>query len=195
MDLFLAISQGSGLALATGVRPFLPPLLAGALARADAGVDFSGTDFSFLESIPFLAGMLALTALATALGGRAQGVTLVRVLASAAIVLGALEFAGSLAEESYAGGPGLVAGAAIALLGLLAAGSFFEGARARLAERGEIGSVAFLTVIADAASLVLAALAIFIGPISYLPLAFCVWLLAAQRRRAARKYEGLRVLR
>ena len=40
MDLFLAISQGIGLSLATGVRPFLPPLLVGALARADVGVDF-----------------------------------------------------------------------------------------------------------------------------------------------------------
>src|SRR4051812_5003097 len=113
MDLFLAISQGTGLALAIGVRPFLPPLLAGVLARADAGVDFSGTDFSFLESIPFLAAMLALTALATTLGRQVQFSALVRVLGAAAVALGALEFAGSLAEESYAGGPGLVAGAAI----------------------------------------------------------------------------------
>jgi hypothetical protein len=195
MDLFLAISQGTGLALAIGVRPFLPPLLAGALARADAGVDFSGTDFSFLESIPFLAAMLALTAIATTLGRQVQFSALVRVLGAAAIALGALEFAGSLAEESYAGGPGLVAGAAIALLGFLAAAAFFQGARGRLAARGESGSVSFLTLIADAASLVLAAIAVFVGPLSYLPLAFCVWLLMAQRRRAARKYEGLRVLR
>jgi hypothetical protein len=195
MDLFLAISQGTGLALAIGVRPFLPPLLAGALARADAGVDFSGTDFSFLESIPFLAAMLALTAIATTLGRQVQFSALVRVLGAAAVALGALEFAGSLAEESYAGGPGLVAGAAIALLGFLAAAAFFQGARGRLAARGESGSVSFLTLIADAASLVLAAIAVFVGPLSYLPLAFCVWLLTAQRRRAARKYEGLRVLR
>jgi hypothetical protein len=195
MDLFLAISQGTGLALAIGVRPFLPPLLAGVLARADAGVDFSGTDFSFLESIPFLAAMLALTTLATTLGRQVQFSALVRVLGAAAIALGALEFAGSLAEESYAGGPGLVAGAAIALLGFLAAAAFFEGARGRLAARGESGSLSFLTLIADAASLALAAIAVFVGPLSYLPLAFCVWLLMAQRRRAARKYEGLRVLR
>jgi hypothetical protein len=195
MDLFLAISQGTGLALAIGVRPFLPPLLAGALARADAGVDFSGTDFSFLESIPFLAAMLALTAIATTLGRQVQFSALVRVLGAAAVALGALEFAGSLAEESYAGGPGLVAGAAIALLGFLAAAAFFQGARGRLAARGESGSLSFLTLIADAASLALAAIAVFVGPLSYLPLAFCVWLLMAQRRRAARKYEGLRVLR
>jgi hypothetical protein len=195
MDLFLAISQGTGLALATGVRPFLPPLLAGVLARADAGVDFSGTDFSFLESVPFLAVMLGLTAIATTVGRREQASLLVRVLGATAIALGALEFAGSLAEESYAGGPGLVAGAAIALLGFLAAAAFFDGARSRLAARGESGSASLLTLIADAASLVLAALAVFVGPMSYLALAFCVWLLAAQRRRAARKYEGLRVLR
>jgi hypothetical protein len=195
MDLFLAISQGTGLALAIGVRPFLPPLLAGVLARADAGVDFSGTDFSFLESIPFLAAMLALTAIATTLGRQVQFSALVRVLGAAAVALGALEFAGSLAEESYAGGPGLVAGAAIALLGFLAAAAFFQGARGRLAARGESGSLSFLTLIADAASLALAAIAVFVGPLSYLPLAFCVWLLMAQRRRAARKYEGLRVLR
>jgi hypothetical protein len=195
MDLFLAISQGTGLALATGVRPFLPPLLAGALARADAGVDFSGTDFSFLESIPFLAAMLALTALVTALGRRAQISVLVRAVGAAAIALGGLEFAGSLAEEDYAGGPGLVAGAAIALLGFLAAATFFAGAHARLESRGESGSASFLTLVADAASVVLAVVAVLLGPLSYLPLAFCVWLLIGQRRRAARKYEGLRVLR
>jgi uncharacterized membrane protein HdeD (DUF308 family) len=195
MDLFLAISQGTGLALAIGVRPFLPPLLAGVLARADAGIDFSGTDFSFLESIPFLAAMLALTALVTMVGRRAQVFALARVLGAAAVALGALEFAGSLAEESYAGGPGLVAGAALALLGFLAAATFFEGARARLAARGESAPLSLLTVIADAASLVLATIAVFVGPVSYLPLVFSVWLLTAQRRRAARKYEGLRVLR
>ena len=44
--LFLDIGQGVGLAAATGVRPFLPALLAGALARGDAGIDFEGTDFA-----------------------------------------------------------------------------------------------------------------------------------------------------
>ena len=47
--LFLVICQGIGLATAAGVRPFLPALLAGALAGADSGLDFDGTDFSFLE--------------------------------------------------------------------------------------------------------------------------------------------------
>jgi hypothetical protein len=195
MDLFLAISQGTGLALATGVRPFLPPLLAGALARADAGIDFSGTDFSFLESIPFLAAMLALTALATVSSRETQTSALVRAVGAAAIALGALEFAGSLADEGYAGGPGLIAGAAVSLLGFVSAAAFFAGARARLSARGESGSASTLTLIADATSVVLAAIAVWLAPLSYIPLAFCVWLLIGQRRRAARKYEGLRVLR
>src|SRR5213079_2560798 len=45
VDLALAIAQGIGLALACGIRPFLPALLAGALAAANLGIDFGGTDF------------------------------------------------------------------------------------------------------------------------------------------------------
>ena len=64
MSLFLDIGTGAGLAGATGVRPFLPPLLAGALARGDVGIDFDGTDWSFLESPAFLLAVLALAVLA-----------------------------------------------------------------------------------------------------------------------------------
>src|SRR5436190_1457804 len=63
--LFLVICQGIGLAAAVGIRPFLPALVAGALAAGDAGIDFDGTDFAFLEQAWFLAlmvvGLLALT--------------------------------------------------------------------------------------------------------------------------------------
>ena len=60
MSLFLDIGTGTGLASATGVRPYLPPLLAGGLARGDIGIDFDGTDLWWLESPAFLAGVLAL---------------------------------------------------------------------------------------------------------------------------------------
>ena len=40
MSLFLDIGKGAGLASASGVRPFLPPLLAGALARGNIGINF-----------------------------------------------------------------------------------------------------------------------------------------------------------
>ena len=58
MDLLLDLLQGAGLAAAIGIRPFLPVLLAGALASADLGIDFEGTDFAFLEEWPFLLGVL-----------------------------------------------------------------------------------------------------------------------------------------
>src|SRR3954470_21521775 len=50
MKLVLDILTGMGLASATGLRPFLPALLAGALASGDLGLDFDGTEFAFLES-------------------------------------------------------------------------------------------------------------------------------------------------
>jgi hypothetical protein len=43
--------------------------------------------------------------------------------------------------------------------------------------------------------LVLAGLSLLVPPVSLLAVLALVWLAAARRRRAARKYEGLRVLR
>ena len=57
-------TTGMGLAGATGVRPYLPPLLAGALARSDTGIDFDGTDWRFLESTWFLLAVLVLGVIA-----------------------------------------------------------------------------------------------------------------------------------
>jgi hypothetical protein len=195
MDLFLAISQGTGLALATGVRPFLPPLLAGALARADAGLDFTGSDYAFLESVPFLAAMVAVAVASIAAERFGWARVLPLLLIVAGVAIGALEFAGSLAGEGYSSAPGLGAGAVCALLAYVAVVSLFGRARARLAARDEAGSASYLTLYADGAALCLAALAIVVPPVSYPALAFCAWVLIEQRRRSARKYEGLRVLR
>src|SRR3954451_23393869 len=105
MSLFLDIGQGAGVSGATGVRPFLPALLAGALAKGDSGIDFDGTDYSFLEKPAFLVVVLALAVMAYALGQRARGregegargQVLELGTAVIGVVLGALMFAGSLA--------------------------------------------------------------------------------------------------
>ena len=195
MDLFLAISQGTGVALATGLRAFLPPLAVSALARANAGVDFDGTDYEFLESIPFLVALLVFAIVGAVLERAPAARSYERLLLVPAVVLGALLFAGSLAEEDYASVPGLIGGAAAAFLGYVAVQAFIGGARARLDSRGEVGSAGFLNLYADAAALTLAVVALFAPPVSYVAVAFCAWLLLERRRRSARKYEGLRILR
>ena len=50
-------------------------------------------------------------------------------------------------------------------------------------------------VYADGASLVLAALAVAVPPLSVVALALCLWLLLRRRRRGGEKYAGLRILR
>src|SRR3954453_4873577 len=103
--LFMDIGQGAGTAGASGVRPFLPALLAGALARGDSGIDFSGTDYSFLESSWFLlVGLLLAVALCAVTRGPrppARAPRIERAPAVVGLVLGALLFAGSLAHGGY----------------------------------------------------------------------------------------------
>lgn len=195
MSLFLDIGQGAGLASASGVRPFLPPLLAGALARGDIGLDFDGTDYHFLETPGFLLAVLALAVLAYALDRRGRGgdrrdpATL--VLAAAGLVLGALLFAGSLAGGHHENWPGLVAGVACAALGYAAVATLFARARRRL----EGGAASLLSVYADAIALALAGLAIALPPVGIAALVAFAVLLVRSRSARDGKYEGLRVLR
>ena len=184
MSLLLDIGQGSGLAAASGVRPFLPPVLAGALGRADLGVNFSGGDFAFLESIPFIAVLVAFAGISYA----------VRIpppaLAAAAVALGALLFAGSLTEGGREGWVGLALGAACAALAWYASASFFARARARLESESGL-----LAAYGDLIALALAAVAVAVPPLSFGALAAFVLLLMRGRQAEGRKYEGLRILR
>jgi hypothetical protein len=107
------------------------------------------------------------------------------------LVLGALLFAGAMADGGEASWIGLVAGPVCAALGWLAVGGLVDRARARL----EGGAATLVGVYAEVASLVLAALAIFVPPVSYLVLVLFVVLLLGGRRREGEKYAGLRVLR
>ncbi len=72
-----------------------------------------------------------------------------------------------------------------------AARGFFASTRRRL----DRDAAATLPVYAEVAGLLLAALAVFVSPVSLVALAFLVWLLLQQRRRAGQKYAGLRILR
>jgi Domain of unknown function (DUF4126) len=191
MSVFLDTTTGIGLAGATGVRPYLPPLLAGGLARSDIGIDFDGTDWRFLESTGFLVAVLAVGVIAY-LAERSQRQRAVEVFSGVVgIVLGALLFAGALADGGTEAWPGLVAGPICALLGWLAVGGLVERVRSRL----EGGAAALLTAYADAVALLLAAIAIFVPPASLLAIAAFVVLLLGARRREGEKYAGLRILR
>jgi len=196
MDFLLDLLQGAGLAAAVGIRPFLPVLLAGALASADAGLDFGGTDFSFLEEWPFLLGVLVLVA-ALDLAGRRAGrdavdrPPLVYALGAVALVLGALLAAGSVADRSDDWWAGLLVGIPCALLGFQAIRSLFSRVRKRLDDQAANA----LPVYAEGAAVGAAGLSILFPPLALLVIAALVWLLFGGRRRAGEKYAGLRVLR
>ena len=72
------------------------------------------------------------------------------------LVLGAVLFAGALADGGSESWPGLIGGAICAALGWRAVGDLIERTRARL----QGGAAALLSVYADAVALVLAAIAI-----------------------------------
>src|SRR4051794_29351366 len=134
MHYLLDLLQGLGIAAGIGIRPFLPTLLVGALAAGNVGIDFDGTSFSFFEKPGFLLAMVVLVA-ALCFVERRRGPELgafVYVLAAVALVLGALEAAGSVADHSSTWWPGIVVGLAAAALGFAAARSLFGRVRARL---------------------------------------------------------------
>lgn len=196
MTLFLDICLGIGLALAVGLRPFLPALLTGALARGDAGIDFSHTDFHFLESPLFLAlllaGVVALVIAERRLGpDRVDNGPIGAAVGGIALGLGALLFAGALSDDGYTFWPGLIAGILCAALAAATARVFFRRIRARLDREAATA----LPVYAEGTALVLAGLSALVPPLSLVALAFLAWLLVGQRRREGQKYAGLRILR
>ena len=192
MSVFMDTTTGMGLSGATGVRPYLPPLLAGALARGDTGIDFDGTDWRFLESSWFLLAVLAVGVIAYLAERSEANRRSVELFGGVVgVVLGAMLFAGALADGGTDSWPGLVGGAVCAALGWRAVGGLVERTRGRL--KG--GPAALLTAYADGVALALAAIAIFLPPASILAIAGFVVLLFAGRRREGEKYAGLRVLR
>ena len=204
MSLAFDIGQGAGLAGATGVRPFLPPILTGALASGDVGVDFDRTSFDWVESPVFLAVVLALAVIsyfaerqvAARPGegngtGRPERSPMQAAIAVIAMALGAVLFGASLAEGGQTEWPGVIAGMLCAFLGFMAVATLFARARGRL----EGGAASLLGVYADVTSLALAALSILFPPLGFVVLIGFVAMLIRAQRGGAQKYEGLRILR
>jgi hypothetical protein len=186
--------QGTGIAAAIGIRPFLPVLLAGALASADIGLDFDGTDYAFMEEWPFLLGVLVLVAVTDFAQRRRANLetgAVVWLLLTLAVVLGALQGAASLADHGYPVVAGIVAGVAAATLGFFAARSLFGRVRRRLDAEDQ----AFLPLYGEGAALGAAGASILFPPLAIVVIAGLAWLLAGGRRRAGEKYAGLRILR
>jgi hypothetical protein len=201
MSVYVDIGQGAGLASATGVQPFLPALLTGALARGDVGIDFDGTRWRFLEDPIFLLVVFALalfwygaerSALNQAGGVRADQR---RALDAGKIVigltLGGLLFAGTFAEAGHRWWIGLLGGLACAALAWAAVGGLFDRARRRLDNE----SAGLLAIYLEGAALLLAGIAIAVPPVALFALPVFLVLLVRGRHEEGRKYAGLRVLR
>src|SRR3954468_22180161 len=196
MDFLLDLLQGAGIAAAIGIRPFLPVLLVGALAAGNLGIDFDGTSFAFLEQAPALAIVIVLLALALYAVRRAgpeatERPPWVLIFALFAVVLGALEAAGSLPDPDPPIVPGLLVGAACAALGFVAVRDLLTRTRRRL----DVEAASALPLYAESAALVAAGLSVLFPPLAVLVVAGLVALLVGGRRRAGEKYAGLRILR
>jgi hypothetical protein len=107
------------------------------------------------------------------------------------IALGALLFAGTLADHSDIWWPGLLAGGLCAALALAATRSLVVRVRARLDEEAR----GALPVYLEGTAVLLAGLAVVVAPISVVALAFFAFLLRGGKRREGEKYAGLRILR
>ncbi len=196
MEIVLDLLQAAGIGAAVGIRPFLPALLVGALAAGDLGVDFDGTDLSFLEKAPFLLAMLVglvVFDLARRRAGEDRldtgpGRTVLAVLA---VAVAALLGAGSLADRDHPVIAGVLVAVACAVLALLAVPPLFARVRSRL----DAGAAALLPVYREAIALAAAGLSVLFPPLAVVVVAALAFLLTGSRRRQGEKYAGLRILR
>jgi hypothetical protein len=196
VHLVFDIFQGIGIAAAVGIRPFLPSVAVGALGAADVQIDFDHTSYSFLEQAPFLLVMVIGVVLLAVTERRAtreqlEGRFVIAVLAVISLVLGALFFAGALAQDRYTVWPGIVAGALCAGVGILATRPLIERVRTRLDEE----SAAMLPLFSEGGALLAAVLSVLLPPVGLVVLLLLLWLLYAGRQRGEQKYAGLRILR
>ncbi len=204
---FFYIGLGLGLAAACGLRPFLPLLLAGALASAGAlGFSFgpAGHAFHFLEADWWLLIVTVALVLAyvlqlvfrlaptidTGAGRTSRPDPLAAAIAGLGLGAGALLFAGTLSAHGDPSWPGLAGGILAAALAQRASGPVIARARTRLPDRAAREA---LTVYLDAASLVTAALVALLHPLGYVAIALLAWFVWRGRARGSDdRYAGLR---
>jgi hypothetical protein len=191
MNLVLDLLQGAGVAAAAGIRPFLPTLLVGGLASADLGVDFDGTQFSFLEEPWFLLVVAAAMAVGVLARRRFESGPGEAAMQGVGIGLGALLYAGTLDDRFDTWWPGIVLGIAFAALGSVAARTLLGRVRTRL----DAAAAGALFLYAEAFALLLAGLSVALPPLAIAGVGFLGFLLRGGRRREGEKYAGLRILR
>lgn len=111
------------------------------------------------------------------------------LLAIAAAIGGGILFAISLSNRDHTAWPGVPLGILIALFAFGVVSAVVAGAQARARGASSIG------LIVAVVALIVAALSVLVEPVGLVAFAALLWLASARRRRAQRKYEGLRVLR
>jgi uncharacterized membrane protein len=197
MTLVFDIFQGIGVAAAMGIRPFLPGLVAGALAAGDVELSFDHTHFHFLQQSPFLLVMVVLIIVLSlverrfASGGPRDSRPLAIVLALCGLALGALFCGGAIARSHHSEWIGVGAGIVCAAIGVAATQPLLARVRARLDPEAS----GVLPVLVEGAAALGAALSIVAPPVGIILVAALLWLLLAGRGRSEQKYAGLRILR
>jgi hypothetical protein len=191
MTIALHVLTAIGLAIACGLRPFLATFLFGVMASLDVFVNVTGTNQAFMESPAFIAAAGVLLVLSLVFHGYLARPAGGRVMEWAGRILGALLFAGAMANTDAATWIWVVAGVLVAGFTQLAVGDTLTGARERLGAEHRGGLPIYLELVAGLA----AVLAIVAPPVTLVYIAFLVRLGMARRRRAGEKYAGLRSLR
>ena len=197
ISLFLDIGQGAGLAGASGVRPPYHRCSRARSRAATSGSISRGRPTTSRDGSAPLAAVLALAVPAYALDRRRPSGTgpardpATVLLGGCALALGALLFAGSLAEGHHESWPGSLRSGSRALGYAAVAGCCSQRARRRLTG----GAAGLLSVYADAIALALAGLAIALPPVGIVAAVVFAALVVRARSGGDGKYEGLRVLR
>jgi hypothetical protein len=108
-----------------------------------------------------------------------------------AAAAGAAVFAIALAAGDHPAWPGVVGGIILGALAFAVTSGIVAGAFARAGE----GTLPTISAVIIGFAVLLAVLSLLVPPVAIAALAAIVFLAVVRRRRAARKYAGLRILR